>query len=385
MSTPFAIFQTKHKASKPTRFKAEKISERREKPQFLKVHLNKTKNVLEASGFLTGSLQSVVENISKHKKHSKDASVDQQMYYNVNLMIAGLKKDLEKFLLENLPTDTYIAQELKEPYLHLGPLSNFNERWLLADMSRMLSYDEALQQFADLRSTQGDNYEANVSYYHSLFTDYFRQAEERHRVAKENKEKVTLTFEQLRDSLGPFKYAETGSLFLKHIKNHMGEVKKKESKKTDVTFDKYFVTEPNVGVRVYFSNSAKTGTTSLVAKKEPESSIMSSSRSKAFRPFPQAFPHLYFNNENIYDAFMYDLKSNIARVAGSLAGDMFKSAEDVHIKQTDSDTDKLAKIDKFFNHLETEYSYVRQQMLFNNANRQFNPIANVPVSSTFRV
>lgn len=383
MSSPFSVFQTKHKASKPTRFKTEKIQERREKPQFLKVHLNKTKNVLEASGFLTGTLQSAVDNIVKHKRSSNNVD-DLNMYYNVTLMVAGIKKDLEKFLKDNLPHDTTISPDLKDSYLHLGPIPNFNARWLKPDMSAILTYEEALTQFADLRSSVGDQYDSTIAYYLKQFSDYFGEAQEKHQLAKESKEKTVVTFESLRDSLGPFKYPETGIAILKHIKKNMGEVKKKETKRTvDTTFDKYFFSDTNNVIRVSLTNNSKGGSY-LSAKKEAASNITNSQRSKAFQPFPNTFPNVYFNNENIYDVFIHELRNNPARVAGTLANEAFSSL-DIHILPTESDADKMAKVEKFLLYLEQEYNTVRQNRLFSNTNRQFNPIANVPVSSTLRV
>lgn len=384
MSSAFTVFQTKKNASKPTRFKAEKIQERMDKPQFLKVHKNKAKGVLEASGYLIGTFDSVVAYIIKHKKDVGDVP-ELQIYYNIRLMITGHKQDLEKFLNDNLPHDTLINADLKDPYQHSGPIVNFNKRWLTSDMTKMLTVDEALVQFNDLKSTQ-DQYDGLVRYYHNLYVEYFAQAAVKHEATKATKQRDTLTFEELRESLGPFKYPETGIAVLKHIKSHMGEVKKKETKKGgDTTFDKYFVVEPNNIVRVSLSTNSKTGTTSLTAKKEAASSV-GGARSKAFRPFPTLAPGLYFNNENIFDAFIHELSSNITKVAGTLANVYFDAWPEIHVNATDSDNDKYAKIQKFFDYLAQEYNVVRQnRLLANTATTQYRPVANVPVSSSFNV
>lgn len=384
MSSAFTIFPTKHKASKPTRFKAEKIAERRDKPQFLRVHFSKTKGDLEATGFLTGTLTSVVDNILKHKRASN--LVDDQMYYNVSLMLAGTKKDIEKFINDNVPIDTYLQQDLRNAYLYLGPMANFNERWLKKDYSSMLTYEESLQEFSELKASQGGDYENNVQYYYNQFVGYFSEAQGKYEATKIEKEKNVMSFEALADSLGPFKYAETGLACLKHLKSNMGEVKKKEGKRgTDSTFDKYFASEPGAVVRVMLSNNNKTGVTTLKANKEVESNIVGSTRSKAFKPFPTMFPHLYFNNENIYDPFIRELRSNVAKLANTLAKPEFSSWTDVHILPTDTDDVKMAKIDKFLDYLEADYSAVRQSKLSALSNRQYNPMMNNPVSTTFRV
>lgn len=384
MSSAFTIFPVKKNASKPTRFKQEKILERRDKPQFLKVHRNKAKGILEASGYLIGTLESAVAYIIKHKKDVGDVP-ELQIYYNITLMITGHRQDLEKFLSDHLPSDTLAQADLRDPFQHFGPITNFNKRWLTSDMSRMLTLEESLIQFNDLKGSYGENYDKLVTYYHNQFDTYFAEAAGKHEITKAAKQKESLTFEEYRDSLGPFKYAETGILFLKHVKSHMGEVKKKETKKGgDTTFDKYFIVEPNNVVRVSLSTNSKTGTTSLTAKKEAQSSV-TGSRSKAFRPFPVMFPSLYFNNENIYDAFIHDLKNHLNKLVGTLSNQYFANS-DIHILPTDSEVDKLAKIEKFFGYLDQEYTTVRQNRLLNNAAlTQYRPTANVPISSSFNV
>lgn len=384
MSDVFTIFQTKHKASKPTRFKAEKIAERKDKPHFLKVHFSKTKKDLEASGFLTGTLSSAVENILKHIR-SGNGVEDNQMYYNMTLMIAGVKKDLEKFLNDNIPTDTFINQDYRQAHFYVGPLANFNYRWLKSDFSAMKTLEEALAEFADLQAVEGDKYNANVQHYFDLYATYFNQAESKHELAKATKETNTLSFEALGNSLGPFKYPETGIAFLKHAKSNMGQIKKKESKKAaDNTFDKYFISEPGAAIRVSLTTNSKTGLTSLIPKKELESSISTSTRSKAFKPFPNLFPHLYFNNENIYDPFMRELSNNFGKLANTLSHEYFASSSDIHINANDTEQDKLAKINKFLEFLNTDYNNVRQSKLLA-VNRSYVPVANVPVSTGFKL
>lgn len=384
MSSPFSIFPSKHKASKPIRFRQDKIKERREKPHFIKVHPNKAKTDLEATGFLTGTFEAVVENILKQKNLNPN-SPDRHMYYNVTLMFAGHKAEFDKFLHDNVPKDTFIPANDRDPYIYIGDIPNFNEKWLTLDHTRMLTVDEALQAFSGLSSVMGENYESTVRYYHEQFTLYFDEARVRHQAAKESKEKNEMSFESLGDSLGPFKYPLAGTALLKYIKNNMGEVKKKSSgKAADNTFDKYFITEPNTVIRVSLTTSSKTGNTSLTTKKEAESSIIGSTRSKAFKPFPNMAPQLYFNNENIYDAFMRELKNNIVKVANTLTNPHFKDIADIYVLETDSEIERNRKAEQFLFYLESDYAQVRQNKLLNNANRQFQPLANVPVSTTLR-
>jgi hypothetical protein len=358
MSNVFAIFPVKNKSAKPTRFSQEKIEKRRSKPVFLKVKVGK-KGVLETSNALTGTLSSVIDNIKKQAKKF-GVNNDSRMYYNVTLMLAGLKADLEKFLLENLPSDTIIRQDLRDPYAHMGDIANFNIRWLNADQSGMIDLNSALDQFKDLANSFANNpaYVSAVEYYYEQFATYFTAALENHKLAKEEKDKTEMTFEQLRDSLGPFMYPDTGLVFLQHLKNNMTDVKQKATKKSvDLSFDKFFIPSDNEALKISVSNNSKTGVATLSTKKDLFSSIINSTRTKSFQAFPSMFPHIFFSSNNVFDLFMYELRNNVAKIINTLSNQVFATGalSSLYISDTDVEQDKLSKVQTFLDYLEQDY------------------------------